>query len=130
VAAVLVLLGRASADTGAARAEGYRSGHASGVREGHAEGVREGRAVQLTLSLPPGSQDVARAAYNAGYAAGANDVFGGYDGGWGLSTPYLVTLGQGGGGVTYRIDSRTPLRDGVNYYLCPQTHKICQEPRP
>jgi hypothetical protein len=129
VATVLVLLGRVTAGTGTARAEGYRSGHASGVREGHAGGVQEGRAVQLVLSLPPGSRDVARAAFDAGYAAGANDVFGGYDGGWGLSMPYLVTLSQGEGGVTYRIDSRTPLRDGVNYYLCSHTHQICQESR-
>lgn len=113
-----ILLGRPSTGIGAARAEGYRSG------------LRDGRAVQLTLSLPPGSQNVARAAFDAGYGAGANDVFSGYDGGWGLSTPYFITLRQGGAGVTYRIDARTPLREGVNYYLCPHTHNICQEPRP
>jgi hypothetical protein len=119
-AAVLVLLGvgLGALLRGTSQTEGYR------------DGLRDGRAVQLTLSLPPGSRDAARAAFDAGYAAGANDVFSGYDGGWGLSTPYFITLSQGTGGVTYRIDTRTPLREGVNYYLCPRTHKICQEPRP
>ena len=41
-----------------------------------------------------------------GYAAGANDVFGGFDGGWSLSEPYVITLARGSGAVTYRIDSR------------------------
>ena len=48
----------------------------------------------------------ARAAFDAGYAAGANDVFGGFDGGWSLSEPYVITLARGSGAVTYRIDSR------------------------
>ena len=91
-------LGRASADTDA--------GHDAGVREGHAAGLREGRALQATGSSPTG----ARAAFDAGYAAGANDVFGGFDGGWSLSQPYVITLARGSGAVTYRIDSRRALR--------------------
>ena len=56
---------------------------------------------------PPGSSPRSiRAAFDAGYAAGANDVFGGFDGGWSLSEPYVVTLARGSGAVTYRIDSR------------------------
>ena len=91
-------VGRVSADTDA--------GHDAGVREGHAAGLREGRALQATGSSPTG----ARAAFDAGYAAGANDVFGGFDGGWSLSQPYVVTLARGSGAVTYRIDSRRALR--------------------
>jgi hypothetical protein len=87
-------LGRASADTDA--------GHDAGMREGHAAGLQEGRALQATGSPPSG----ARAAFDAGYAAGANDVFGGFDGGWSLSQPYVITLARGSGAVTYRIDSR------------------------
>jgi hypothetical protein len=87
-------LGRASTDTDA--------GRAAGVREGHAAGLQEGRALQATGSSPRS----ARAAFDAGYAAGANDVFGGFDGGWSLSEPYVVTLARGTGAVTYRIDSR------------------------
>ena len=45
-------------------------------------------------------------AFAAGYAAGANDVFAGFDGGWSLSQPYVNALARGSGGVTYRIDSR------------------------
>lgn len=39
--------------------------------------------------------------------AGANDAFSGYDGGWAVSTPYLVTLEPGDRQITYRIASRT-----------------------
>ena len=91
-------VGRVSADTDA--------GHDAGVREGHAAGLREGRALQATGSSPTG----ARAAFDAGYAAGANDVFAGFDGGWSLSQPYVITLARGSGAVTYRIDSRRALR--------------------
>ncbi len=84
-------VGRVSADTGA--------GHDAGVREGHAAGLQEGRALQV-------SGRGARAAFAAGYAAGADDVFAGFDGGWSLSLPYVITLARGSGAITYRIDSR------------------------
>ena len=87
-------VGRVSADTDA--------GHDAGVREGHAAGLQEGRALQVARSPASGS----RAAFDSGYAAGANDVFGGFDGGWSLSEPYVITLARGSGAVTYRIDSR------------------------
>jgi hypothetical protein len=87
-------IGRVSADTDA--------GHDAGVREGRAAGLREGRALQATGSSSTG----VRAAFDAGYAAGANDVFAGFDGGWSLVQPYVITLARGSGAVTYRIDSR------------------------
>jgi hypothetical protein len=133
VAVGLVALGRVTAGTGGARADGERrgraAGYADGVRDGRAAGLQEGRALQVPLALPPGTQDAARAAFDAGYTAGANDAFDGYDGGWGLDEPYVVVLGPGGDGVTYRIRSRTPVRDGVDYYLCPHSTSLCQQPR-
>jgi hypothetical protein len=69
-----------------------------GFAAGRAQGVAEGRALQE----PAG----ARAAFKAGYAAGADDVFGGYDGGWDFERPYTITLAHGSDGVTYRIASR------------------------
>jgi hypothetical protein len=98
--------GRASVDRGAAYRQGESAGYVSGVRDGRAEGVQEGRALQEPLSLPKGSRSAARASFNAGYVAGADDVFGGYDGGWALGKPYVVTLEQAPGPVTYRIASR------------------------
>jgi hypothetical protein len=94
LAAAGFALGRASADTDA--------GHDAGVREGRAAGLQEGRALQATGSSAAGTH----AAFDAGYAAGANDVFGGFDGGWSLSEPYVITLARGSGAITYRIDSR------------------------
>ena len=66
--------------------------------EARAAGVREGRALQVAPS--------ARDAFQAGYAAGANDVFGGYDGGWDYDRPYVITLHKGTNGITYVIASR------------------------
>jgi hypothetical protein len=63
-------------------------------------GVREGRALQQPAQ--------ARDAFRAGYQAGANDVFGGYDGGWDYDRPYVITLKKGSDGVTYTIATRKP----------------------
>jgi hypothetical protein len=92
-------LGRASVDTGAARREGRAAGQAAGLRAGRAVGIREGRALQQRAP--------ARRAFQAGYTAGANDVFGGFDGGWSLGTPYLITLGKGADGIAYEINNRS-----------------------
>ena len=114
LAAGMFALGRATA------AEPER-GYGDGFRDGRAVGVQEGRALQVGQ---PG-QD----AFNLGYAAGAKDVFGGYDGGWSLSMPYLVVLGRGDGGITYRLVSRTELRPGTAYFLCPGSSAVCTEAR-
>ena len=101
-------VGRESADTDGARGEGRVAGLREGLRAGRAAGLTEGRALQLSESVPGASRKAARRAFEAGYTAGANDVFGGFDGGWSFSTPYVITVRKGSGGVTYRIDSRRP----------------------
>jgi hypothetical protein len=137
VAAGLYALGRVTADSGepsrtsVAYARGQQAGRAEGIQEGLAQGRLEGRAYQETRALPPTSRVRTRMAFGDGYRAGANDVFSGYDGGWSYDTPYLITLGNGGSGsgITYRLTSRTPVHAGVNYYLCPHSLRLCQEPR-
>ena len=104
-------------------------GFAEGLQAGLAQGRQEGRALQEAAAVPSAQRQAVRAAFDDGYAAGADDVFGGYDGGWSRSTPYLVTLASGSGRVTYRISSREPLRPDVDYYLCPDGHRICTRPR-
>jgi hypothetical protein len=89
--------------------------------------VQEGRALERTGSLPAERRAAAKAAFDAGYAAGAKDVFGGFDGGWIFDSPYLVTIGRARGPMTYRIDSRVPLRRGLAYYLC--ARGVCSERR-
>ena len=107
-------IGRESADTDGARGEGraagLRAGRAEGLREGRAAGLTEGRALQLGESVPGAFREAARRAFEAGYTAGANDAFAGFDGGWSFSTPYVITLRKGSGAITYRIDSRRPAR--------------------
>jgi hypothetical protein len=113
VAAALVGLGRATAPAStAARARGYHdgttAGYADGFQAGRAQGLQEGRAIAETAKLPPGARDRARAAFDAGYRAGANAAFGGWDGGWSLGQPYVIVLAKGADGITYRIAARTP----------------------
>jgi hypothetical protein len=133
VAGAVFALGRASVDRHAARDSGFRAGQSAGyfdgLRAGEARGRREGRTLQAEAATPTASRQSVRDAFTAGYAAGTNDAFAGYDGGWALSTPYLITLQAGGNGITYRIGSRDALLPNVNYYLCPNGHDLCQQPR-
>lgn len=122
-------LGVVTADTGAAHSSGYRQGHIdgylSGLQDGASSGREEGRSAQEVAALPANERKPARKAFHAGYAGGANDVFAGYDGGWGLGTPYVITLKPGTGSITYRIAKRTQLQPGVAYYLCSDGHSLC-----
>lgn len=61
--------------------------------------------------------------YAAGYTAGREDAFSGFDGGWSFGAPYIVTLRRGGPGVTYRFARRWPMRTGVDYRVC--GHGVC-----
>jgi hypothetical protein len=136
VAAALFVGGRLSAAPGGSRGgdgaasegAGYSSGYTAGLKDGQAEGLADGRALQVPLALPGGVQDVAKTAFVAGYAAGANDVFDGYDGGWRTNSVYAIVLEPGRGGITYRIASRLGLSPGTNYYLCPSS-TVCSESR-
>jgi hypothetical protein len=83
---------------------------ADGVRAGEQLGLQEGRALQEAASVPPGAGPSVTEAFTDGYTAGANDVFGGYDGGWRLGASYVITLERGHGAVTYRIASRREAR--------------------
>jgi hypothetical protein len=126
VAVAAFVLGRVSADAGKAfdrgNHQGRVTGYVAGVVDGAAQGRQEGRAAQQ-------SGAPARDAFNAGYAAGADDEFAGYDGGWGLDTPYLITLERGNGQITYRIATRDQVQPSVAYYLCPDGHSVCQQRR-
>src|SRR6185437_15581754 len=113
-AAGLFVAGRATVDSHAARQHGYQSGYATGHYDGYFDGLQagetqgrqDGRALQEGQELPAADRQVAADAFNDGYAAGTNDVFAGYDGGWQLSIPYVVNIEQGTGKVDYRIASR------------------------
>ncbi|WP_170323423.1 hypothetical protein [Cryptosporangium phraense] len=125
-AATVFWLGRATApSTESARSAGY----SAGLRTGEAQGRQEGRALQEGAALPATSRRPVTDAYNDGYADGANDAFGGGDGGWDLSKPYVIAVEKGSGRIVYRIRSHTPLVANVNYYLCANGRDLCEEPR-
>ena len=132
LAGVLFFVGRLSAAT-TADDSGYQAGHSAGYLQGlsagQAQGLQEGRALQEGVALPADSRQPVQDAFTAGYTAGANDVFAQYDGGWYLSTPYVVTVDQGSGAIAYRIATRTALQPGINYFLCPDGQGLCEQPR-
>ncbi|HZC72133.1 MAG TPA: hypothetical protein VE442_15675 [Jatrophihabitans sp.] len=100
-----------------------------GLRVGEAQGRQDGRALQEGSELPRGQRNVARHAFDAGYVAGMNDVFAGYDGGWTMRMPWIIFLEPGKGQIAYRIRARTSVDPGVEYYLCPDGHTLCHRRR-
>jgi hypothetical protein len=126
-----VVLGRVTADPApVARTAVDRSDeYFDGLQVGEAQGRREGRALQEGIALPADTRRPVHDAFDAGYAAGANDVFAGYDGGWAIGAPYVVTMAEASGHIVYRIKTREPMKPHVNYYLCPDGHSLCQEAR-
>jgi hypothetical protein len=130
VVVTVALLAAAGFAVGRTTARGPQAGdYLDGLRAGRAEGRLEGRAEQEGAALPAGDRAAVRNAFTAGYAAGTDDVFAGYDGGWALGVPWIVTLAEGTGGAAYRIASRTPVEPGVSYSLCSDGTTLCQEAR-
>jgi hypothetical protein len=130
IGGALFVLGRLTAPDAAHRASSAQIGdYFDGLRVGEAQGREDGRALQAGNELPRGERHVARHAFEAGYAAGANDVFAGYDGGWAMHVPWIITLEGGSGQIVYRIHDRTQVEPGVEYYLCPDGHALCQQRR-
>ena len=135
IAGGLVAVGRLSAGpTGAdayraAATDGYHSGYLAGLADGVVDGRQEGRALQVGDTVSPASRTPVQDAFDEGYAAGANDVFAGYDGGWTLAEPYVVTLQRARTPIAYRIAARTPVQPGIDYFLCADGRDLCQQPR-
>lgn len=113
-----VVIGRSTAPV---RDPGFAQGNAAG----YAEGVAVGRSLQIGDSVPTGSKDVVQTSFQAGYRAGETDAFGAYDGGWELGAPYVVILGKGVAGATYRFVERDQLTPGTTYQLCPDGSNLC-----
>lgn len=129
LAGACLVIGRSTARPAPA-SDRYAAGYYDGLQRGNASGREQGRAAQAEVGLPAESRDPVRAAFTAGYVAGGNDAFAGYDGGWGIGDPYVITVERGIDDIIYRINSRTPLQPGVSYYLCPDGRTLCEEPRP
>jgi hypothetical protein len=125
IAAVAVGLVAAGVIVGRSTAPVHDPGFAHGNAAGYAEGVADGRSLQIGDSVPAGSKKAALAAFQAGYRAGETDAFGAYDGGWKLGAPYVVILGKGVAGATYRFVERDQLTSGTAYQLCPDGTSLC-----
>jgi hypothetical protein len=127
IAAGGFVLGRLTAPD-ADRTATRLSAYFDGLRAGEAQGRQEGRALQEGVQLPRGQRNLARHAFDAGYVAGINDAFAGYDGGWALHMPWIITLDEGSGRAAYRIHDREQIEAGVDYYLCADGRSVCRQP--
>jgi hypothetical protein len=85
---------------------GRGDSYTEGLTTGRAAGLAEGRALQFGAALPAADRPNAQAQFRAGYRAGAEDVFAGYDGGWAIGRAYVIVLSPGVDGLTYRISQR------------------------
>jgi hypothetical protein len=85
--------------------------------------------LQEGKTLAKNDREPVRHAFDAGYAAGANDAFAGYDGGWALHVPWIVTIEGGSGQIAYRIKDREQIEPGMAYFLCPDGHSVCHQVR-
>ncbi len=129
-AAGLIGIGRLSAGIGRTGSSSQDIGAAylRGLRVGIAQGLEDGRALQEGSSVTADRRQDVTQAFRDGYAAGANDVFDGYDGGWAQGHPYVVILERGEGSITYRIASRLAIPAQTDVYLCSGAGSVCQRP--
>ena len=125
VAAIAVAVSTGAFLVGRQTAPAHSGTWIEGYTVGYDEGVAIGRALQVGVSLPSDTKDVATHAFQDGYRSGLADSFGGYDGGWNLGQPYVVVVARGSGGRAYRIDQRELLRAGVSYRLCKNGAAVC-----
>lgn len=126
----LIGVGRLSAGIGdpGGSSQAVDAAYLRGLRAGIAQGLEDGRALQEGTSVTADRRQDVTQAFHDGYAAGANDVFDGYDGGWQQGHPYVIVLEAGAGPVTYRIGSRLPIPSQTDVYLCPASGAVCQRP--
>jgi hypothetical protein len=109
-----------SAGTAAGNAQGQRVGKAQGEQIGRQAGVLVGKSQGMAAGEAKGRQE--------GIAAGASAALGGLVG-WNTDVPYIVELNPSPvKGVPYQIYSRTLMREGYNYFLCPNGKTICHSP--
>lgn len=127
VVAGLFVAGRLSAGTRTGHPASQSADYFDGLQAGEAQGRRVGRALQEGAALPSAARRPVQDAFSAGYAAGANDAFAGYDGGWTIAAPYVITIAAGAGDIVYRIKDREPMQAGISYYLCADGRSICHE---
>ena len=100
------VLGRQTGPSPASSAAAEQDGYANGLAVGRVGGRAEGRASQAGSEIPAADRQNAEAQFRAGYRAGGDDVFAGYDGGWVIGRPYVIVLSLGLDGETYRISHR------------------------
>ena len=63
-----------------------------------------------SVDSKPSSAPARPGSYTAGYRAGREAAFSGFDGGWAYGVPYVVTVRRGPPGITYAFATRRPLR--------------------
>lgn len=122
----------------AGTAAGVKSGTASGLSEGKRIGTQNGLQIGtaagkqkgLKIGEAQGKAIGYKDGFAAGVAAGSTAALGGLTG-WNVNVPYVVELDPSPvTGVPYQIYSRTLMKAGISYTLCPNGKTACQAPVP
>lgn len=105
-------------------AQGKRIGTQNGLQIGTAAGKQKGLQIGEAQGKAIGYKD----GFSAGVAAGSAAALGGLTG-WNTNVPYVVELDPSPvTGVPYQIYSRTLMKAGISYTLCPNGKTACQTP--
>lgn len=122
----------------AGAAAGIRSGTATGLAQGKRIGTQNGLQIGTAAGKQQGlkqGEAAGKAAgykdgFSAGVSAGSTAALGGLTG-WNTNVPYVVELDPSPvNGVPYQIYSRTLMKAGISYTLCPNGRTACQAPVP
>jgi hypothetical protein len=142
-------IGRSSADTSGAKAEGkregaalyaqnspryraiYQAGFAAGRKEGFSsgrlEGRRQGAETGRKLGLDKGKAIGQLQGERKGIVSGATAALGGFTD-WQVGDLYIVKFAAGAQGVPFKIDSRKPMDSNLRYAICANnTADVCTE---
>jgi hypothetical protein len=140
------LIGRSSADTKKAKAEGrragealyakgtpryqaiYRAGFAAGQAAGTKTGVRQGAELGRKVGLEQGQRIGQLQGERQGIVSGANAALGGFSG-WQPGAFYIVKVEPGSQGVPFRIAFRKLMQANARYAICANDPAdVCTEP--
>jgi len=120
----------AAAGTSAGKQYGLSKGTRLGKQYGLEVGTKAGTAAGLKAGFTQGKDAGYKSGYAVGVPAGASGALGGLTG-WNVNTPYVVELDPSPvSGVPYQVYSRTLMKAGYNYTLCPDGKSACTSPVP
>lgn len=125
-----------SAGQAAGSATGQKAGEAKGEKLGTAQGLETGKKAGEIIGKNEGVKEGKAEGYKQGYSEGftagvskgASAVAGGFTN-WSNNIPYVVELNPSPvQGVAQQVYTRTLMKAGTAYFLCPNGNSTCTQP--